>query len=348
MFWSLILLGILSLCFDFIIYDKKYRKIIIFFIVGMSLFCLIPYLVDCFSVDGRIFFEKDIVKFWTDYLGDILGPLIALFGIWLENLKKEKRKEIREKKNLVESLKYDLDINLEEKNEKYKILSVLNFTREISYKGELEGIHSFENVNFKEYRINILNLDFGKDVLGLNRRIESFNKEWLFLYKNSKNRMELIKQIKKSINEKDKNIIRVIEDISSAIFCYTSFSLIERNAETVKNYIERLNNNINHIENNEELEKKLKDKGKYNFSHQNKETMLFLLDLLKESTKLLSDISFNDTELTDDAKKLFEEKRCEFYEYCSSMIKIISIDIFKIYEDIKNLNSSLEKELNRL
>ena len=117
MFWSLILLGILSLCFDFIVYGKKYRKIIIFFIVGMGLFCLIPYLVDCFSVD-EIFFQKDIVKFWTEYLGDILGSLIALFGIWLENLKKEKRKEIREKKNLIESLKYDLDINLEGKNKK--------------------------------------------------------------------------------------------------------------------------------------------------------------------------------------------------------------------------------------
>ena len=116
----------------------------------------------------------------------------------------------------------------------------------------------------------------------------------------------------------------------------------------MKNYIERLNNNINHIENNEELGKRLKDKEKYNFSHQNKETMVFLLELLRESTKLLSNISFNDTKITDDAKKLFEEKRCEFYEYCSSMIKIISIDIFKIYEDIKNLNSSLEKELNRL
>ena len=347
MFWSLILLGILSLCFDFIVYDKKYRKIIIFFIVGVGLFCLIPYLVDYFSVD-EIFFEKDIVKFWTEYLGDILGSLIALFGIWLENLKKEKRKEIREKKNLIESLKYDLDINLEGQNKKYKILSVLNFTREISHKGELEGIHSFENVNFKEYRINILNLDFGKDVLELNRRIESFNKEWLFLYKNSKNRVELLKEIKEFAGEEYENIIRFIEDISSAIFCYTSFSLIERNAETVKNYIERLNNNINHIENNEELGKRLKDKEKYNFSHQNKETMVFLLELLRESTKLLSNISFNDTKITDDAKKLFEEKRCEFYEYCSSMIKIISIDIFKIYEDIKNLNSSLEKELNRL
>lgn len=76
----------------------KYRKKIVFFIVGVGLFCLIPYLVDCFSV-GEIFFQKDIVKFWTDYLGDILGSLIALFGIWLENLKNEKlEKNLKDKK----------------------------------------------------------------------------------------------------------------------------------------------------------------------------------------------------------------------------------------------------------
>lgn len=62
----------------------------------------------------------------------------------------------------------------------------------------------------------------------------------------------------------------------------------------------------------------------------------------------MSNISFNGTELIDDAKKLFEEKRCEFYEYCSSMINIISIDIFEVYISIEKLNSSLKEELNKL
>ena len=334
-----ILIGVLIVGL-YLIFKKNLEELVLWLIIGMGIACWVPFAIDNFFINN-IRVKKEIVEFWSNYLGNILGALIGLFGIYWENTRKENKKANKDRENLLIALNYDLEINLKDENfekKKYNLLSVLNFT-EISflYKDDIEAIHSFKNVDLKKNLLEILNLEYGKEIIEIQSKINIFNNEWLFLIKNSKERKNILEKMKKSNNEELKNIIEIIEILSDMIFCYSSYNFTSWHIERLNFLKKLLYMDRKHLIKEKDLFDLLEEINNYNFSTQSEEEMNYLLKLIKESIKILQYFPYVEEIIS------FEEES-ELSKHCNSASIIASINIFDLFEEMKKVNKLISEE----
>lgn len=339
------------------IFQKESEEIILLIIIGAIIYYWIPnaigYFFDDFS--SKMIYERENVKFWSDYGGNIIGPIITLFGVWWQVTRQEKQKERDEKIGLLRLLHYHLEKNKDFEKKKYNILSVLYFTGDIFLgENDVEAIHSFNDMDFKKNQLKIMSLDYGKKILDINSKILSFNKEWIFLFKSSKSRKKLIKTIKENIKkEKEKNeaiekIIEILEDLSEIIFYYTYYNFNEENIKMIKAYKKNLYWKIVAFRDSKELKKYidkilkiLTNEKEYDFFSQNKKAMLLLSNFLREGVELLYNFVFDKEIIT-------EEEEAELFKYYISISEIISVNTFDLLYEIQKIDKRIVKDLEKL
>lgn len=346
--FHMIFLLILSLILLYLLLLKETKKIVIYLIIGMSFVCWIPHAINYFFVSSyfnNIEIRKETVEFWSNYLGNIIGTLISLYGIWQENIRKERKKENSNKINLLTALNYDLEINLKDENyekKKYNLLSVLDFTSiSFLYENRIEAIHSFKSIDFKNSMTEILNLKYGKRILNINLNIESFNKAWLFLIKNSKERKRIIEKIKQSNNQNLVKLIEIIEILSEMIFCYTSYNFSNFHKQKMNMLKKQIDGYKNYLKKHIKLTSLLENKEKYDFSVQNNKGMEYILELLKENIQILHYFPYE--------KEIISlEEEDQLSRHCNAVYTIVSINIFKLFEEMEDINEKILEDKNKL
>lgn len=323
--FHMIFLLILSLILLYLLLLKETKKIVIYLIIGMSFVCWIPHAINYFFVSSyfnNIEIRKETVEFWSNYLGNIIGTLISLYGIWQENIRKERKKENSNKINLLTALNYDLEINLKDEN-------------------RIEAIHSFKSIDFKNSMTEILNLKYGKRILNINLNIESFNKAWLFLIKNSKERKRIIEKIKQSNNQNLVKLIEIIEILSEMIFCYTSYNFSNFHKQKMNMLKKQIDGYKKYLKKHIKLTSLLENKEKYDFSVQNNKGMEYILELLKENIQILHYFPYE--------KEIISlEEEDQLSRHCNAVYTIVSINIFKLFEEMEDINEKILEDKNKL
>lgn len=322
--FHMIFLLILSLILLYLLLLKETKKIVIYLIIGMSFVCWIPHAINYFFVSSyfnNIEIRKETVEFWSNYLGNIIGTLISLYGIWQENIRKERKKENSNKINLLTALNYDLEINLKDEN-------------------RIEAIHSFKSIDFKNSMTEILNLKYGKRILNINLNIESFNKARLFLIKNSKERKRIIEKIKQSNNQNLVKLIEIIEILSEMIFCYTSYNFSNFHKQKMNMLKKQIDDYKNYLKKHIKLTSLLENKEKYDFSVQNNKGMEYILELLKENIQILHYFPYE--------KEIISLEEDQLSRHCNAVYTIVSINIFKLFEEMEDINEKILEDKNKL
>lgn len=241
---------ILIMTLSFLLLFKKYRKVIFFLVIGIIIFCWIPYAINYYSIE-KIYEGQKVVEFWTGYLGTIIGGSITLFGVWWQTTRQEKQKERDEKIGLLKTLhhylkKVLLDKDLEKK--KYNLLLVLSFTNSSSYiREDVKAIPTFEDMSFKENDLKIMRLNYGEELFDINTGTISFNKEWIYLMKTSQKRKKLFEEIKRKIinNKEIKELMEILENLSKIIFYYIYFGYTNENLLKINYYKKELLTKMN-------------------------------------------------------------------------------------------------------
>lgn len=330
-----------------IIFQKDSEEMILPIIIGVIIYYWIPDAIDYFLVNN-IDAENQIIEFWSNYGGTIIGPIITLFGVWWQVTRQEKQKERDEKLGLLKILhhylkKVVLDKNFEKI--KYHLLSVLSFTNSSTYiREDIRAIPTFEDMSFKENDLKIIGLDYGEDLLEINTRTISFNKEWIYLIKTSKEREDLVEKIKTIDNIRVKELMEVLENLSNIIFYYTCFEFNDENLSEINRYKNILLNKNNFsalkIYDNKGF-MKLFDEKECVFDRQTEKTMIFLSELLVAEVWLLySSILWE--------KFISKEEEQVLYNYYMSISKIVSINVLKLLNTIKKIDKKIMKDLEKL
>lgn len=330
-----------------IIFQKDSEEMILPIIIGVIIYYWIPNTIDYFLVNN-INTENQIIEFWSDYGGTIIGPIITLFGVWWQVTRQEKQKERDEKLGLLKILhhylkKVVLDKNFEKI--KYHLLSVLSFTNSSTYiREDIRAIPTFEDMSFKENDLKIMGLDYGEDLLEINTRTISFNKEWVYLIKTSKEREELVEKIKTVDNIIVKELMEVLENLSNIIFYYTCFESNDENLSEINRYKNILlnKNNFSTLKTYDNKDfMKLFDEKECVFDRQTEKTMIFLSELLVAEVWLLySSIPWE--------RVISKEEKQVLYNYYVSISKIASINVLKLLNTIKKTDKKIMKDLEKL
>lgn len=330
-----------------IIFQKDSEEMILPIIIGVIIYYWIPNTIDYFLVNN-INTENQIIEFWSDYGGTIIGPIITLFGVWWQVTRQEKQKERDEKLGLLKILhhylkKVVLDKNFEKI--KYHLLSVLSFTNSSTYiREDIRAIPTFEDMSFKENDLKIMGLDYGEDLLEINTRTISFNKEWVYLIKTSKEREELVEKIKTIDNIIVKELMEVLENLSNIIFYYTCFESNDENLSEINRYKNILlnKNNFSTLKTYDNKDfMKLFDEKECVFDRQTEKTMIFLSELLVAEVWLLySSIPWE--------RVISKEEKQVLYNYYVSISKIASINVLKLLNTIKKTDKKIMKDLEKL
>ena len=330
-----------------IIFQKDSEEMILPIIIGVIIYYWIPDAIDYFLVNN-IDAENQIIEFWSNYGGTIIGPIITLFGVWWQVTRQEKQKERDEKLGLLKILhhylkKVVLDKNFEKI--KYHLLSVLSFTNSSTYiREDIRAIPTFEDMSFKENDLKIIGLDYGEDLLEINTRTISFNKEWIYLIKTSKEREDLVEKIKTIDNIRVKELMEVLENLSNIIFYYTCFEFNDENLSEINRYKNILlnKNNFSALKTYDNKGfMKLFDEKECVFDRQTEKTMIFLSELLVAEVWLLySSILWE--------KFISKEEEQVLYNYYMSISKIVSINVLKLLNTIKKIDKKIMKDLEKL
>ena len=330
-----------------IIFQKDSEEMILPIIIGVIIYYWIPDAIDYFLVNN-IDTENQIIEFWSNYGGTIIGPIITLFGVWWQVTRQEKQKERDEKLGLLKILhhylkKVVLDKNFEKI--KYHLLSVLSFTNSSTYiREDIRAIPTFEDMSFKENDLKIIGLDYGEDLLEINTRTISFNKEWIYLIKTSKEREDLVEKIKTIDNIRVKELMEVLENLSNIIFYYTCFEFNDENLSEINRYKNILlnKNNFSTLKTYDNKDfMKLFDEKECVFDRQTEKTMIFLSELLVAEVWLLySSILWE--------KFISKEEEQVLYNYYMSISKIVSINVLKLLNTIKKIDKKIMKDLEKL
>lgn len=345
--FHILFLAILIITLSFLFLFENFRKVIVFLVIGIIIFCWIPYAINYYSIE-KIYEGQNVVEFWTSYLGTIIGGTITLFGVWWQTTRQEKQKEKDEKIGLLKILhhylkKVLLDKELEKK--KYNLLSVLSFTNSSSYiREDIKAIPAFENMSFKENDLKIMRLDYGEELFDINTRTMTFNKEWIFLIKTSKEREKLVEKIKAINNGKIKELMEILDNLSNIIFYYTYFEFTDKNISKINDHKNKLlsKNNFSVLKTDDNKDfMKLFDEKECAFDRQTEKTMRYLSELLVAEVWLLYSSILWEIFITKDEEQIL-------YDYYMSISEIVSIDILELLDTMKKTDDKIVKELEKL
>ena len=145
---------------------------------------------------------KDWAGFLGLYLGVILGSFTTLYGVWFQISRSEKQKEKDEKIDLLLSLRYCLDININNMDGEdgifllfdalsYNISDKIYFSKDIFYEFEKNG---FENSN------KVFRLEFYEEILSLIKKTKYVNEAYKKLVSNLENKKKIMDKLINNAN----------------------------------------------------------------------------------------------------------------------------------------------------
>lgn len=145
---------------------------------------------------------KDWAGFLGSYLGGILGSFTTLYGVWFQISRSEKQKEKDEKIDLLLSLRYCLDININNMDGEdgifllfdalsYNISDKIYFSKDIFYEFEKNG---FENSN------KVFRLEFYEEILSLIKKTKYVNEAYKKLVSNLENKKKIMDKLINNAN----------------------------------------------------------------------------------------------------------------------------------------------------
>lgn len=342
-----LLLFILLLClfayFLYKNYDLKkitsgnYKIILLFISFPFLLLLLIPIFRDRFTLDG-----------WFSFLGGYVGVGGAVGTVWWQVTRSEKNKLKDELKSLLLSIKYHLEINLLDEDiedKKFSSFSVLSYTSDSwIHDFSFDMIHSLEEIDMKKYHVEIFKLEYGKDIIDLNREILNFNKHYFFLQKNLSDKKNTLQNIYTNGN---KECIDIIKNLSDIIYSYSN-----SNKENIKEkqlffnyYLSLLKGNISKISSPNDITKKyfyqkLSEIEKINFKEKTNENLKLLSETLLIGIRLVWINNIENKNIKQEIDKL--------WKYYNSDNTIVSINIFKLFIKMKEITKKIQEDLEKL
>lgn len=310
------------------------------FLIGFGIFYLIlPIIIDTFFMDLFVthWNKGEWAGFLGSYLGGGIGGIITLVGVWWQMTNEKKTKEKENKLGFLRHIEHILTRNLNlDKDKKiyqkindkfmkntYHVFSYNSFslTGEDSTKLILEFNSNLinENLNY------IYTLSFGKKLYELNDKIKEFNNLYDFLLRNLSSKKHLLEELK------DTNMNSYLD-------------ILERTSNLVYNlaFNRGLNARFN-IENFEgmDIPPELKDNingiiaTKDNYK--NNEFIKLVTETILIATKYIQTKLAFDSEL---AKKLIN--------YRIKEDKLYQLDIFKIFDEMEEILTDIEKEIKEI
>lgn len=341
-----LLMSILLLClFAYFLYKnselKKFiktnKQIIVLFILFPIIFLPLTLVFTSFTLDG--FFS---------FLGGYVGVGGAVGTVWWQVTRSEKNKLKDELKSLLLSIKYHLEINLLDEDiedKKFSSFSVLSYTSDSwIHDFSFDMIHSLEEIDMKKYHVEIFKLEYGKDIIDLNREILNFNKHYFFLQKNLSDKKNTLQNIYTNGN---KECIDIIKNLSDIIYSYSN-----SNKENIKEkqlffnyYLSLLKGNISKISSPNDITKKyfyqkLSEIEKINFKEKTNENLKLLSETLLIGIRLVWINNIENKNIKQEIDKL--------WKYYNSDNTIVSINIFKLFIKMKEITKKIQEDLEKL
>ena len=341
-----LLMSILLLClFAYFLYKnselKKFiktnKQIIVLFILFPIIFLPLTLVFTSFTLDG--FFS---------FLGGYVGVGGAVGTVWWQVTRSEKNKLKDELKSLLLSIKYHLEINLLDEDiedKKFSSFSVLSYTSDSwIHDFYFDMIHSLEEIDMKKYHVEIFKLEYGKDIIDLNREILNFNKHYFFLQKNLSDKKNTLQNIYTNGN---KECIDIIKNLSDIIYSYSN-----SNKENIKEkqlffnyYLSLLKGNISKISSPNDITKKyfyqkLSEIEKINFKEKTNENLKLLSETLLIGIRLVWINNIENKNIKQEIDKL--------WKYYNSDNTIVSINIFKLFIKMKEITKKIQEDLEKL
>lgn len=205
------------------------RRLYYFNAVGIILLYLaIPKFLNIFMMNST-WSTSEWAGFLGSYLGGGIGGILALVGIWWQLRRNDKKEEKNKLVGILKYFDYILEKNLDID---YKWLYVVySYTMKnwwtYNYQNFFEFNHRILESNFKE----IFELEFGKDILDLSKKIKEYNENYNFLKKNLTKKDKFLIKLKKELLYKKEylkekngkleyviNLIELLELLSQALF----------------------------------------------------------------------------------------------------------------------------------
>lgn len=273
--------------------------------------------------------------FLGSYLGGGIGGIITLVGVWWQMTNEKKTKEKENKLGFLRHIKHILTRNLnidkenyQDKNNEFmrKTYCVFSYNS-FSLTGEdsIKLILEFNSNIINENLSYIYTLPFAEKLYELNDKIKEFNNLYDFLLKNLSTKKLLLDELKDTNMNSYKDIL---ERISNLVYnlAFNGENNVNSSIDNFKGvYIPpELENNINKI---------ITTKDNY----KNNEFIKLVTKTILIATKnIQAELPFN-SEL---AKKLVN--------YRIKEDKLYQLDIFKIFEEMEEILTDIEKEINRI
>lgn len=275
--------------------------------------------------------------FLRSYLGGGIGGIITLVGVWWQMTNEKKTKEKENKLGFLRHIEHILtrNLNLDKDKEIYQKINdefMKNTYHVFSYNSfSLTGEDSTKLI--LEFNSNIINenlnyiytLSFGKKLYELNDKIKEFNNLYDFLLRNLSSKKQLLEDLK---DTNMNSYVDILERISNLVYnlAFNRGVNVIINIENFEGvYIPpQLKDNINEI---------ITTKNNY----KNNEFIKLVTETILIATKYIQTKLDFDSEL---AKKLIN--------YRIKEDKLYQLDIFKIFEDMEEILSDIENEINRI
>ncbi|MCF2628997.1 hypothetical protein I6E36_13000 [Fusobacterium mortiferum] len=275
--------------------------------------------------------------FLGSYLGGGIGGIITLVGVWWQMTNEKKTKEKENKLGFLRHIEHILtrNLNLDKDKEIYQKINdefMKNTYHVFSYNSfSLTGEDSTKLI--LEFNSNIINenlnyiytLSFGKKLYELNDKIKEFNNLYDFLLRNLSSKKQLLEDLK---DTNMNSYVDILERISNLVYnlAFNRGVNVIINIENFEGvYIPpQLKDNINEI---------ITTKNNY----KNNEFIKLVTETILIATKYIQTKLDFDSEL---AKKLIN--------YRIKEDKLYQLDIFKIFEDMEEILSDIENEINRI
>lgn len=275
--------------------------------------------------------------FLGSYLGGGIGGIITLVGVWWQMTNEKKTKEKENKLGFLRHIEHILtrNLNLDKDKEIYQKINdefMKNTYHVFSYNSfSLTGEDSTKLI--LEFNSNIINenlnyiytLSFGKKLYELNDKIKEFNNLYDFLLRNLSSKKQLLEDLK---DTNMNSYVDILERISNLVYnlAFNRGVNVIINIENFEGvYIPpQLKDNINEI---------ITTKNNY----KNNEFIKLVSETILIATKYIQTKLDFDSEL---AKKLIN--------YRIKEDKLYQLDIFKIFEDMEEILSDIENEINRI
>lgn len=330
------------------------RRLYYFNAIGIILLYLaIPKFLNIFMMNST-WNTSEWASFLGSYLGGGIGGILALVGIWWQ-LRRNDKKEERDK--LVGILKYFDHILEENLNIEYEWLYVV-----YSYTVKNWWTNNYQNFSEFNYKIlensfkEIFELEFGKDILNLSKKIKEYNENYNFLKRNLTNKDKFLEELKKELLGKKEylkeentkleyviNLIELLELLSQALFNQIKDGDCSYFQRDIFLKLEDLKKN--NLLFNEEFQGKIKSVFRENdiFTENNFKN----IQILSEGVCQLSGDIFWELKTNKYFLNTLKLNIEELEQYNQVENNLRKINIEDIYFNIRSLKEKIIKEINK-